>query len=156
VTARRWAAVALIPLLAACTPQTSAPTATPETTRATAALPDLPAMRRFSGNTSTAPQRPNSEIAADFIDLAFQMESGRRLLFLSRFNTPITLRVTGPVPASVGPDLSALLSRFRREAGIDISRVSAITNNHIAAAKLCLRRIKGIPAATDIGFKPGM
>lgn len=124
-------AVGIAAFLAACTPQTSAPTATPETTRATAALPDLPAMRRFSTTTATAPQRPNSEIAADFIDLAFQMESGRRLLFLSRFNTPITLRVTGPVPASVGPDLSALLSRFRREAGIDITRVSASAEANI-------------------------
>jgi hypothetical protein len=50
------------------------------------------------------------------------LESGRDLPSFTRFETPITVRVTGNPPPSLGPDLARLLSRLRYEAGIDISQ----------------------------------
>jgi len=81
---------------------------------------DLPPMKAFAGSRTDGPSRPNSEIAGDFLDLAFQLESGRTLPVLSRFEGPVTLALRGDVPASMRADLDRLLQRLRSEAGIDI------------------------------------
>ncbi|KKL12340.1 hypothetical protein LCGC14_2536740 [marine sediment metagenome] len=73
----------------------------------------------------TAPVRSNASIADDFLDLTFQLESGRSLPVLTRFEGPITVRVTGAAPASLSGDLDKLITRFRDEAGLDITRVGA-------------------------------
>jgi hypothetical protein len=85
----------------------------------------LPPMRSFAGNRVTTPTRANREIARDFMDLSFRMESGRPIARLTRFETPITVRVTGDVPASLTRDLRALVGRLRSEANIDISVTGA-------------------------------
>jgi hypothetical protein len=89
----------------------------------------LPAMKMFS---TPRPQRPvasNADIARDFLDLAFALESGRGLRSLTRFEGPISVRVTGAPPASLGPDLRRLLHRLRSEAGIDIARTGSPAAN---------------------------
>ncbi|MDK3016330.1 DUF2927 domain-containing protein [Pseudodonghicola flavimaris] len=91
--------------------------------RAQIADSTLPPMKAFSTPHPSAPSRSNANIAADFLDLHFELESGRRLEFMTRFETPITIRVVGNAPASLSPDLRRLLSRLRREAGIDIHQV---------------------------------
>ncbi len=107
--------------LAACA---SAPA--PETPTRRVSLPSsLPPMKTFASPRVTAPTRSNVTIAQDFLDLAFELESGRQLPVLTRFEGPITVRVTGKQPSSLGPDLARLLSRLRREAGISITRVAA-------------------------------
>ncbi|WP_146345204.1 DUF2927 domain-containing protein [Falsiphaeobacter marinintestinus] len=93
-------------------------------TRANTSSTALPPMKAFSSPHPDAPARSNSNIAADFLSLHFELESGRALPAFTRFEAPITVRVTGQPPASLGPDLSRLLSRLRREAGIDITQVS--------------------------------
>ncbi|PIE07401.1 MAG: ATP-dependent transcriptional regulator [Rhodobacterales bacterium] len=77
-------------------------------------------MKAFAGSGTQGPSRPNSEIAGDFLDLAFQLESGRTLPVLSRFEGPVTLALRGDAPASMQADLDRLLTRLRIEAGIDI------------------------------------
>jgi Protein of unknown function (DUF2927) len=62
-----------------------------------------------------------SSLARDFMDLTFAMESGRRLDVFSRFEGPITVGMTGAVPASAPRDLGALIGRLADEAGIDIA-----------------------------------
>ena len=52
-------------------------------------------------------------------------KSGRALQTLTRFEGPITVRVTGAPPPSLAPDLSRLLTRLRGEAGIDIALTQA-------------------------------
>ncbi|SMX34477.1 DUF2927 domain-containing protein [Actibacterium lipolyticum] len=84
---------------------------------------DLPPMKTFERQQVTPPSRSNTEIAQDFMDLTFRMESGREVPQLTRFAEPVTVRVTAGAPASLGPDLAALMSRLRNEAGIDIRRV---------------------------------
>jgi len=81
---------------------------------------DLPPMKAFAGSRTDGPSRPNSEIAGDFLDLAFHLESGRTLPVLSRFEGPVTLALRGDAPGSMRADLDRLLQRLRSEAGIDI------------------------------------
>ena len=91
-----------------------------------AALPQestLPPMKAFSAPRPVPPQRSNRDIMRDFLDLSFQMESGRMLQHFSRFEGPITLRVTGEPPITLMADLNRLIHRLRTEAGIDIRRV---------------------------------
>lgn len=116
----------LVLLLGACAPMPDANTtsraATPE--RAT-----LPPIKTFSNPNPTPPARANSDIARDFLDLSFQLESGSTLPVLTRFESPITVRVTGAPPATLMPDLDRLLRRLRSEAGVNISRVSGAAAN---------------------------
>ncbi len=84
----------------------------------------LPPVKAFSTPRPQAPSRSNANIAQDFLDLHFQLESGRALPALTRFETPITLRVTGQAPTSLAPDLRRLLSRLRTEAGVPITQVT--------------------------------
>ena len=86
---------------------------------------DLPPMKVFSTPQVTRTAKSNREIARDFMELSFFLESGRRLPVFTRFEEPISVRVTGrPVP-SLGRDLGRLLGRLRGEAGIEIARVPA-------------------------------
>jgi hypothetical protein len=94
--------------------------------RRAATLPDaLPVMNRFGAGAAAPPIRGNAEIARDFLDLSFQMESGRPIPQFSRFEGPITVAVAPGAPPSLLPDLDDLLSRLRQEAGIDIARRAA-------------------------------
>ncbi|MEM8730924.1 MAG: DUF2927 domain-containing protein [Pseudomonadota bacterium] len=111
--------------LASCTtpPKSSVPT------RAVVADSTLPPMKVFANARPKAPIMSNSDIAGDFMALHFQLESGRSLETFTRFEGPISVRVTGAPPASLGPDLTRLLTRLRSEAGIDIREVTSGTAN---------------------------
>lgn len=98
-------------------------------TRASFAESTLPPMKVFGGSSPDAPIRSNNDLAIDFIELSFQMESGRKLPVLTRFETPITVRVTGEQPPTLGPDLKMLIARLRSEARIDISRTTSSNAN---------------------------
>jgi len=92
------------------------------TSRAMALPAELPPMKAFASSRIEAPERPNREIAGDFLDLSFALESGRPLPVLTRFEGPVTLKVVGRAPAVLTGDLDRLLARLRIEAGIDIRR----------------------------------
>lgn len=91
--------------------------ATPEST--------LPAARNFSVPHPSAPTRANAEIIRDFLDLSFELESGRALPRLTRFEGPITLRLTGAPTVGMQADLAQLIYRLRKEAGINITQVGS-------------------------------
>ena len=115
--------------------------------RAAPLVTSLPAMKTFSAGTVSRATRSNAEIAEDFMDLAFQMESGRRLPFLTRFEGPISLRVTGPPPVSLAPDLGRLVTRLRQEAGLKIS-VTDSENANINVVAVPKRQMqKYVPSA---------
>ena len=120
-TFRRLLALSIM-FMTACTPVPQSPTLP---TRTMGFADSLPPMRSFAGNSVTTPTRSNREIGKDFMDLAFRMESGRPVTRLTRFEAPISVRVTGQVPASLTPDLRALLGRLRNEANIDIFMTGA-------------------------------
>ena len=112
----------LLPLymmLSACMPM--APSETP--TRAASMTSTLPAMKTFSVPRPVPAVRSNADIARDFLDLTFRLESGRALPGLSRFEGPITVRVNGDAPPQLDRDLKRLLHRLRSEARLDIHQV---------------------------------
>ncbi|MFA9230428.1 MAG: DUF2927 domain-containing protein [Microgenomates group bacterium] len=80
------------------------------------------------GGVARAPQRSNADLAQDFLNLEFKLESGRNLATLTRFEGPIKVVMTGDVPASAQGDLARLLTRLRREAGLDISQGNGLEN----------------------------
>ncbi|WP_425098390.1 DUF2927 domain-containing protein [Tropicibacter sp. S64] len=123
--ARRY----LIPLylmLGACMPVSQTDTAT---RAATTAESTLPAMKSFAVPHPQPPHGSNSDIARDFLDLSFSLESGRGLQTLTRFEGPIRVRVTGEPPATLQADLARLLHRLRTEAGIDIALAGSGPSN---------------------------
>jgi hypothetical protein len=94
-------------------------------TRAQIADSTLPPMKAFTRPRPAPPTRSNREIADDFLSLHFNLESGRDLPALTRFEAPITVKVTGTPSPTLIPDLDRLLARLRREAGIDIRRIGS-------------------------------
>jgi hypothetical protein len=104
-------------LLSAC----SAPPEVPQ--RGTAEIAVLPAMKIFPPARARPPQRGNAGIARDILALEFQLESGRDLPRLTRFSGPVTITLTGDIPATAPGELTRLVARLRAEAGIDISTV---------------------------------
>ncbi len=117
--------IALALLLAACGP---APVVDAPERRALV-TDRLPPMQMFTRHSPQRPARPNGEIARDFIELSFWMESGRELPVLTRFEGPVTLAVAGNVPPSAEVDLPILLARLRNEAGIDIRQTARAPAN---------------------------
>ncbi len=113
----RWTALLSLAFLAGCA-------ASPETTRRAAPDITLPPMKMFSSASPMRPKASNAQIARDYLDLVFRLENGDRVPNFSRFEGPITVRVAGKAPPTLVPDLDRLLARFRREADMDIRRVS--------------------------------
>ena len=116
----RWAAILFTLAVAGCT--TVTPPAPPTRVKATEDI--LPPAKSFSVARPSAPARSNTNIAQDFISLHFALESGTALPVFTRFEGPITVRLTGPASPSMQRDLTQLLNRLRREARIDIRQIS--------------------------------
>lgn len=137
------AALALLLLAAAC----AQPAAEHPQRRVPANIP-LPQMKVFPPAPPIPTKRSNAEIARDFLELSFQMESGRELPVMSRFEGPIQLAVTGAMPASTSTDLDRLLARLRSEAAIDIRRTAQPDQAQITVAFLPLRTLQAaVPQA---------
>lgn len=66
-------------------------------------------------------ERSNPQMAQDFMDLEFHLESGVALPVLTRFEGPITLSMKGPVPPTARADLAALIARLQAEAGLNLT-----------------------------------
>lgn len=115
-------------LLGACMPvgQGDTPTRAASSVESEASLPP---MKSFSVPRPQPPVASNSDMARDFLDLAFTLESGRQLPVFTRFEGPITVRVTGEAPVSLTPDLKRLLHRLRTEAGIQIDLTGGANAN---------------------------
>jgi hypothetical protein len=68
--------------------------------------------------------RSNRDLAEDFLELTFELESGEKLRGLLRYETPVRVHMRSAGLAPYRPDLAALLARLRDEAGIDIAETS--------------------------------
>lgn len=120
---RRLSILALC-LISACAPGPTAQVTKNSPADSGAGL-TLPAIQGFAAAAATPARRGNGEIARDFLDLAFRMESGRTLPVFTRFEGPITVGMSGAVPNGAGAELGRLIGRFRAEAGIDIRPAAA-------------------------------
>lgn len=133
----RLASLLAIGFLTACVPSPGADVSMNQTKSSFATSGRVsPEMNRFGLVAAPKSQRNNADIARDFLELAFTMESGRPLPVLTRFEGQITVRTSGQMPPSASTDLARLLQRFRNEAGINI------------------REVAGGPASINIEFVP--
>ena len=78
-------------------------------------------MKSFAARAPQVQRTPNNHLVQDFLELSFEMESGRQLAVLTRFEGPISLRVTGRPAPTLDADLRGLLGRLKAEAGITIT-----------------------------------
>lgn len=109
-------------------------------------LPDiLPPMKVFSqGTTQNVAAHANSDLARDFLELAFEMESGRKLDRLSRFEGPITVAFAGEKPSQFSSDLDDLLARLKHEAGLNIRRIENHGEANIVVQTLPRKRLQSL------------
>ena len=68
--------------------------------------------------------RSNVDLAADFLDLTFELENGERLQRLLKYDGPVRVALRSPGLRTYQPEISTLLRRIRREAAIDIAETS--------------------------------
>lgn len=123
---RRGLSLLSIFFLSACVPTNEADVSMNRAKAAVAPVAGLPPIvAEAYPLTAAQGPRSNGDIAGDILDLTFRMESGRTLAAFSRFEGPVTLRLTGAVPAAAATDADRLLGRLRTEAGIDIREVPA-------------------------------
>jgi hypothetical protein len=83
--------------------------------------------------------RSNLDLAQDFLDLTFELESGEKLQHLLRYERPVRVHLASPALAEYRPDLEALLHRLRAEAGIDIAETADAAEAQII--------VEAVPAA---------
>ncbi|UYV35875.1 DUF2927 domain-containing protein [Rhodobacteraceae bacterium D3-12] len=112
-----------------------------------AAMSALPPIKTFSTPTPVRPGRSNIDIQRDFLELAFKLESGRELPVLTRFEQPITIRVTGTAPSTLMPDLTRLIYRLNTEAGLRVSLTRAPHANITVQAVTRAQIRKNLPHA---------
>jgi len=135
-------------LLAACgTQQTSRQAHIPLT---------LPLMNTFGAATPSLPDLSNTALARDFIELTFTLENGATMPVFTRFEGPITVRVLGRAPSSLGPDLDRLLERLRREARIDIRRAAAGTDAQITIQPVSRAQIQSVAPSAACFVRPNV
>ncbi len=117
---------------------------------------DLPPMRVFAKGNPSPPRQSNARIARDFLDLAFRLENGQRLPNFSRFEGPITVAVRGVAPATLDRDLDRLLARFRREAGLNISRAKPGTAANITIQPVTRAQIQRVAPSAACFVRPNV
>ena len=130
--------------------------ASTETSRRAGPEISLPPMKTFSSAAVRPTARANSQIARDFLDLAFTLENGEKMPRFTRFEGPVTVRVTGNPPPSLGPDLDRLLSRLRREANIPITRVGADQQASITVQPVSRAQIQAVAPSAACFVRPNV
>lgn len=125
----RLSGIALVAALAACS---AAPPVDQPTTRASTAAIDLPLADPSAGVSTSVPQPAglpsNTALARDFMELAFSLESGRPISRFTRFEGPISVSLSGPVPATAPAELARLVARLGREAAVPITTAPGHAN----------------------------
>jgi DUF2927 family protein len=81
----------------------------------------LPPMQVFSTPVSQkVNRRSNQDLARDFLELTFEMESGKKIERFTRFEAPVTIALAAKGSPVFEADLKALIARFKSEAGLDV------------------------------------
>lgn len=118
--------------------------AAPETARRVGPEMAIPPMATFKSAAPTPAKASNARIARDFLDLAFTLENGTKLPVLTRFEGPVTVKVTGATTPTLGPDLDRLLARLRKEARIPITRITGDDTASITIVAVPIAQIRKV------------
>jgi hypothetical protein len=108
------------------------------------AAESLPPMKTFGAPNPPRALRSNAEMARDFLELAFFMESGREIPVLARFEGPVSVRLIGEVPPGAEAELARLLGRLRGEARLNVGRVPATAGANITVEFLPRRTMQAL------------
>ena len=117
---------------------------TPQTARLATGALTLPPMNTFTRAAPGRTPQSNATLARDFLNLTFTLENGQTLPVFTRFEGPIAVRVLGRAPQSLTRDLDSLLDRLRREARIDIQRVTENTDAQITVQPVTRAQIQRV------------
>ena len=102
----------------------------PEVSRNASALVSSIGMQSFPNVVaSTAVNRSNVDIAQEFLELSFALESGQEITHLTRFENPVTIAINASAPDHVVQDLDRLITRMRSEAGLNVYRIEGPSAN---------------------------
>ncbi|SPF80320.1 DUF2927 domain-containing protein [Pseudoprimorskyibacter insulae] len=115
----------------------------------------LPPMKMFGAAQPDAPVRSNRDMARDYLDLAFTLESGRSVKFFTRVEGPIRIRLAGTPSKTMMADLNALILRLRSEARLDIALTDADTAQ-ITINAVSRKRISRYLASAACFVLPGV
>jgi hypothetical protein len=115
---------------------------------ARAPITKLPPAKSFSSRAAAPSRRSNTQIAQDFVDLSFMMESGRELKTLTRFESPVRVSVQPGAPGALHSELSKLLNRLRNEARINITQTNDGDSGQIVVEAVPRRALqRAVPQA---------
>lgn len=82
----------------------------------------------------------NVDLERDFLDLSFSLENRRALPMFTRFEGPISVRLSEPAAESLPTDLNRLIDRLSCEADLEIfltkSKIANITIQSVSRAQL--------------------
>lgn len=114
----------MVPLLVSLGLTVAACTPIPDAQRLQDGLDPISPLTQFDPGQPNPlpPTRANGEMVEDFLELGFQMESGRAIPQFSRFEGPVQIITRGPMTTTAERDLDRLLIRLRTEARIDVTR----------------------------------
>lgn len=124
----RLSGLVLVAALAACG---AAPTVESPTARASSAAIDLPLADPVPGLSAPVPRAglpANAQLARDFLELSFSLESGRALPRFTRFEGPVSITLSGAVHPAAPQELGRLVARLRSEAGLPVSTAPGAPN----------------------------
>ena len=128
----------------AVSPGTSPATGSPLQVSRGADFASIP-MRSFQGGSKgRGVRRSNNDIALEFLDLAFSLETGERLSRLTKFDGQITVSFNQQPTATGRRDLNQLVSRLKNEAGIDIRVVPVGSPSAIKIEQVQPRLLRSI------------
>jgi len=100
--------------------------------------------------------RSNREIAQDFLDLTFALETGKTLDQLLKFDGTIEVMLYGTLRQNFRPELTNLISRLRREAGVPILETSRPGDAEIHVHAITKRDIRRIFPGAACFIVPGV
>ncbi|NNL19333.1 MAG: DUF2927 domain-containing protein, partial [Boseongicola sp.] len=129
---------------------------TPQTARLATGALTLPPMNTFTRAAPGRTPQSNATLARDFLNLTFTLENGQTLPVFTRFEGPIAVRVLGRAPQSLTRDLDSLLDRLRREARIDIQRVTENTDAQITVQPVTRAQIQRVAPSAACFVRPNV
>lgn len=102
-------------------------------------------LARFAPKTQpTGVARSNSDIAQDFLDLTFALETGKTLDRLLKFEGEVGVMLHGNLAKAYRPELTNLITRLRSEARVQINETATPERANIHVHAITKREISRV------------
>lgn len=118
---------------------------------------EMPRLMRFAPKAQpSGVARSNIDIAQDFLDLTFALETGKTLDTLLKFEGNIGVMLHGNLAASYRPEMANLITRLRREARVPINEVAEPSAANIHVHAITKRQISRVFPGAACFIVPGV